>query len=93
VAEDLISSRIRDALRAPSAAAAALQSAAGVAAAANLHEAVEQLERKMIWDGLVRTRFNKSQLARELGISRSNLILKIEKFGLERPELASGDEA
>ncbi|MBS2030780.1 MAG: sigma 54-interacting transcriptional regulator [Deltaproteobacteria bacterium] len=91
IAEELISSRIRDALRTPNA-TTALQAAAGVPIA-NLHEAVEQLERQMIWDGLVRTKYNKSQLARELGISRSNLILKIEKFGLDRPGMPQGDEA
>ena len=47
-----------------------------------LHGAVETLERDLIAHGLRRTGNNKSQLARELGISRSNLILKIEKYGL-----------
>ncbi len=37
----------------------------------------------MISQGLARTRHNKSRLARELGISRSNLILKIAKYGLD----------
>ena len=53
-----------------------------LAAAGRLHHAVEQLEREMIYQGLVRTGGNRSQLARELGISRSNLILKIEKYEL-----------
>jgi two-component system response regulator HupR/HoxA len=38
----------------------------------------------MISQGLNRTRNNKSRLARELGISRSNLILKIAKYGLDK---------
>jgi DNA-binding NtrC family response regulator len=38
----------------------------------------------MIQRGLVRTQYNKSRLARELGISRSNLILKIARYGLDR---------
>jgi transcriptional regulator with PAS, ATPase and Fis domain len=46
---------------------------------------VETLEREMISSGLARTGNNKSRLARELGISRSNLILKIAKYGLVRP--------
>ena len=46
----------------------------------------------MISSGLERTRFNKSRLARELGISRSNLILKIGKYGLEKPGLEIGDD-
>jgi DNA-binding NtrC family response regulator len=49
-----------------------------------LNEAVEALEREMIQRGLMRTQYNKSRLARELGISRSNLILKISKYGLDR---------
>jgi len=32
----------------------------------------------------LRTGNNKSRLARELGISRSNLILKIAKYGLDK---------
>jgi DNA-binding NtrC family response regulator len=57
-----------------------------------LNEAVEALEREMIQRGLMRTQYNKSRLARELGISRSNLILKISKYGLDRgPD--TGDEA
>ena len=54
-----------------------------VAAAGRLKNAVEALEREMIHQGLVRTHWNKSRLSRELGISRSNLILKIERYGLE----------
>jgi two-component system response regulator HupR/HoxA len=92
IAEELISSRIREALRAPTNTVTSLQAAAS-APVANLHDAVEQLERQMIHQGLERTRYNKSQLARELGISRSNLILKIEKFGLERPGVGVGEDA
>jgi transcriptional regulator with PAS, ATPase and Fis domain len=49
-----------------------------------LNEMVEKLEREAIHAGLVRTGYNKSRLARELGISRSNLILKIAKYGLDQ---------
>lgn len=80
---DLISSRIRDAIaegsgRVQGAPAGAMQLPEG-----RLNDAVEQLERQMIAQGLERTRGNKSRLSRELGISRSNLILKIQKYGLE----------
>ncbi|HSP78815.1 MAG TPA: helix-turn-helix domain-containing protein, partial [Myxococcaceae bacterium] len=44
----------------------------------------ELLEREMIRQGLLRTSNNKSRLARELGISRSNLILKIARYGLDK---------
>ncbi|HZN94827.1 MAG TPA: sigma 54-interacting transcriptional regulator [Myxococcales bacterium] len=87
---DLISPRIRSS--GGQAAPAGSFSFGG--APANLNAAVELLEREMIHQGLIRTRHNKSQLARELGISRSNLILKIAKYGLERPQSAGagGDD-
>ena len=52
----------------------------------NLRKAVAILERELIHEGLVRTRWNKSQLARELGISRSNLLAKLARYGLETPK-------
>ncbi len=52
--------------------------------APSLKDAVEQLERDLIHQGLIRTHWNKSQLAKELGISRSNLIMKVERYGLEK---------
>ncbi len=85
---DLISSRIRDAVQ-PGGSVylpTATRSATG-----RLNDAVEALEREMIGQGLERTRHNKSRLARELGISRSNLILKIAKYGLGRPGMGDDD--
>jgi two-component system, NtrC family, response regulator HupR/HoxA len=78
ITADLISPRVLEAARSAGASLQALARTHG-----NLNEAVEQLEREMIHQGLIRTSNNKSQLARELGISRSNLILKIAKYGLE----------
>jgi len=49
----------------------------------NLKQAVEMLEREMIQEGMLRTGGNKSLLARQLGISRSNLLLKLARYGLE----------
>jgi two-component system, NtrC family, response regulator HupR/HoxA len=49
-----------------------------------LRDAVQELEIVMIREGLKRCNFNKSQLARELGISRASLIMKVDKFGLEK---------
>jgi DNA-binding NtrC family response regulator len=49
----------------------------------NLPEAVEYLERTMILEGLKRTGWNKTQTARELGVSRRNLIRKVAYYGLE----------
>ena len=48
-----------------------------------LKDAVAILERELIQEGLIRTRWNKSQLARELGISRSNLLAKLARYGLD----------
>ena len=48
-----------------------------------LRDVIEKVERRMIQEGLRRCSFNKSQLARELGISRANLIAKVYKYGLE----------
>ncbi len=77
---DLLSSRIRDGARGASAATNGL---GGMALSGKLHDAVETLEREMISAGLTRTKGNRSQLARELGVARSNLILKIDKYGLQ----------
>jgi transcriptional regulator of acetoin/glycerol metabolism len=38
----------------------------------------------MILDALEKARWNKSTAAKELGISRSNLITKVKQYGLER---------
>ncbi len=76
---DLISSRIRDAVSPGGSNFLSVTRASG-----KLNDAVELLEREMISQGLQRTRYNKSRLSRELGISRSNLILKIAKYGLDK---------
>lgn len=52
-----------------------------------LKDALEELESQMIKEGLERTRWNKSKLAKELGISRAGLIMKVEKYGLEKDSL------
>jgi two-component system response regulator HupR/HoxA len=49
-----------------------------------LKDALEELEREMIKEGLRRTGWNKSKLAKELGISRAGLIMKVEKYGLDK---------
>lgn len=53
-----------------------------------LKDALEELEREMIREGLRRTGWNKSKLAKELGISRAGLIMKVEKYGLDKRKLA-----
>jgi two-component system response regulator HupR/HoxA len=51
-----------------------------------LREVLESVERDLIHQGLIRTHWNKSQLAKELGISRSNLIQKCSYYGLDRKD-------
>jgi two-component system response regulator HupR/HoxA len=49
-----------------------------------LKDALEELEQEMIREGLRRTGWNKSKLAKELGISRAGLIMKVEKYNLDK---------
>ncbi|MCA9680322.1 MAG: sigma 54-interacting transcriptional regulator [Kofleriaceae bacterium] len=51
-----------------------------------LREVMESVESDVILQGLIRTHWNKSQLAKELGISRSYLIQKCTYYGLERKD-------
>jgi transcriptional regulator with PAS, ATPase and Fis domain len=51
-----------------------------------LKDAIEDLERRMIYEGLVRESWNKSRVAKKLGISRAGLIMKCEKFGFDRED-------
>lgn len=51
----------------------------------SLPDAVEQLERQMILASLQSTDWNKTQTAKELGISRRNLIRKVARFDFEEP--------
>ena len=52
-----------------------------------LKDALEELEREMIKEGLRRTGWNKSRLAKELGVSRAGLIMKVEKYNLDKRKL------
>src|SRR5207237_1595431 len=62
----------------------------GVRVAGKLKDALEELERTMIKEGLRRTNWNKSRLAKELGISRAGLIMKVEKYHLEKRRIPRG---
>ncbi len=66
----------------------------GMNTSGSLKDALEELEIHMIREGLKRCGFNKSRLAKELGISRAGLIMKVEKYGLDKRLLkrAAGDE-
>lgn len=52
-----------------------------------LKDALEELEREMISEGLRRTGWNKSKLAKELGISRAGLIMKVDKYNLDKRKI------
>ncbi|MCB5255136.1 MAG: sigma 54-interacting transcriptional regulator [Candidatus Cloacimonadaceae bacterium] len=48
----------------------------------NLKEAVEELERKMIYATMEKYEWNQTQAARELGLSRQGLIKKLQRYNL-----------
>jgi len=50
----------------------------------SLPDALEQLEREMIYEELRKNRWNKTRAAQALGISRRNLIRKVERYGFDR---------
>jgi transcriptional regulator with PAS, ATPase and Fis domain len=79
-----VSARIRDAVASARADAAACARARAVPAG-GLRAALDALECDILKEGLRRTRGNKSRLAKELGISRSNLLEKVARYGLDRP--------
>jgi hypothetical protein len=54
---------------------------------------MEELEKTMIKEGLRRTKWNKSKLAKELGISRAGLIMKVEKYGLDKRKIMAAAAA
>ncbi len=80
IAADLLSPRIRD--------FGEHTKVQGVRVAGKLKDALEELEKTMIKEGLKRTNWNKSRLAKELGISRAGLIMKVEKYGLDKRRIA-----
>ncbi len=81
---EVLSPRVREGVLSPRVdAAGSSGSSPSVPPAGTLKDAIEDLERRMIAAGLERTGGNKSQLAKELGISRSSLIIKVQQYGLE----------
>lgn len=54
-----------------------------------LKDALASLEKQIIQEGLRKTGGNKSKLSKDLGISRANLIMKVEKYGLDGKKKAS----
>lgn len=56
----------------------------GLRVEGKLKETIEEIERQMILESLMRENWNKSKVAKRLGISRAGLIMKCEKYGLDR---------
>lgn len=89
IGPELLSPRIRDASSSGGNSKNAQFKLAG-----RLKDALEELEKTMIKEGLRRNKWNKSKLAKELGISRAGLIMKVEKYGLDkRKGVRTDDEA
>ncbi len=77
---DLVSERIREPGRAPAAEPAA--DGGRPAASPKLHAAVESLQRRLIADALRRNAGNKTLAAKDLGVSRRNLIRLVRRYHL-----------
>ena len=56
----------------------------GVRVDKTLDEILEEVERRVLSEGLRKTRWNKTQLAKALGISRKGLIAKVQRYQLDR---------
>uniref|UniRef100_A0A832MMH3 Sigma-54-dependent Fis family transcriptional regulator n=1 Tax=Eiseniibacteriota bacterium TaxID=2212470 RepID=A0A832MMH3_UNCEI len=68
--------------------------ALGDVAAAGLHAETRALERRRLAEALARTRGNKSEAARALGLSRQGLLKKLRRFGLlDAPEAGAALDA
>jgi transcriptional regulator with PAS, ATPase and Fis domain len=59
---------------------------------ASLPRAIGYLEEKRLRKALAETNWNKSQSARELGLSRQGLLKKIKRYGIIRGETGTGDD-
>lgn len=79
ITQDMLSARIRE--------YGERSKVQGVRIQGKLRDALEELEREMIREGLKRTGWNKSRLAKELGISRAGLINKVEKYNLDKRKI------
>jgi two-component system, NtrC family, response regulator HupR/HoxA len=88
VTPDFLSPRILDAVGGSRGSSGVVR---GINTNGKLKEALEELESLMIREGLKRCGFNKSKLSKELGISRASLIMKVDKYGLDKRKKAAGE--
>lgn len=91
ITPDMLSVRILDAVAGPRASGGVAGPLRGIDTSGSLKVALEELEALMIKEGLKRCNFNKSKLAKELGISRASLIMKVEKYELDKRKKAAGE--
>jgi DNA-binding NtrC family response regulator len=56
---------------------------------APLSSAVSYLERNLLEKALIQTNWNKSQTARQLGLSRQGLLKKIKRYGIRPASLGN----
>ena len=87
ITPDLLSSRITDAVDGP----VNVGNLKGINTKGSMKVALEELEAFMIKEGLKRCNYNKSRLAKELGVSRASLIMKVDKYGLDKRKVAAGE--
>ena len=87
ITPDTISERITDAVDGPT----PVGNLRGINTKGSLKGALEELEAYMIKEGLKRCNYNKSKLAKELGISRAGLIMKVDKYDLDKRKKAAGE--
>lgn len=85
VSPDLLSDRVR-------AGSGKVEKFPGLRVDGKLKDAIEELERKLIFEALIREDWNKSRVAKKLGISRAGLIMKCEKFEISKDERFERDK-
>ena len=76
VTADLLSARIKE--------RSGRANVRGVRIEKTLDEILAEVERRVLTEGLRKTRWNKTQLAKQLGISRKGLIAKVQRYQLDR---------
>jgi len=87
ITPDSLSARITDSLEGGS----PVGNLKGINTKGSLKVALVELESYMIKEGLKRCNYNKSRLAKELGISRAGLIMKVDKYGLDKRKQAANE--
>lgn len=84
ITPDILSPRILEASESGRAQSVGGSGIKGIDTSGSLKQALEELEIIMIREGLKRCGYNKSKLSKELGISRAGLIMKVDKYGLDK---------